>query len=71
MKWLSNLILWILSFWTKIPEQTREKIVEIISETFRTLLEKFYDWIKSHESKKKEKESDKSKHPESETNKNN
>lgn len=55
MKWLSNLISWILTFWNKIPEQTKEIVVKIISETFRTLLEKYYDWLKSKEKNEKEK----------------
>jgi len=56
MKWLLNLVLWLLSFWEKIPQKTREKIVEIISEMFRKLLENFYDWIKLSEKNKSDKD---------------
>ena len=53
MNWLINLISWILSFWDKIPQKIKEEIVDIITETFRYLLEMFYDWFSDNKNAKK------------------
>ncbi len=55
MNWFTRFISWLKSFWDVLPDKTKEKIVDTISETFRFILEKFYESFTKTKVDKKEK----------------
>jgi hypothetical protein len=40
--WLVSLFKWLLGIWSGLPESTKEKIINLIVETFDEILRAFY-----------------------------
>ena len=53
LKLLLNLFNWVLGIWNNLPDSTKEKIIDIIVETFESIFRSYY-----HSEKEKEKEKD-------------
>lgn len=51
-KWLVNIFLYIISFWEKLPEETKKKIIDLFLVSFEILVRKFYKKYKEEENKK-------------------
>lgn len=46
--WLKSLMAWVIGLWVSLPEASREKIIELIVETFDTLLRAFFQASKKN-----------------------
>lgn len=40
--WLMNLFTWLVGIWSKLPDSAKEKIIDLIVETFDAILRAFY-----------------------------
>jgi len=52
LNWLLNLISWLTGLWSKIPEPVKEKIIDMIVDTFEAMFREFF----RSEKRKKEEE---------------
>ena len=50
MKFLSSIFDFLFGWWTKIPEHVQEKIIDIIVNTFETILKQYYNQYKDQKS---------------------
>ena len=42
LKWLSEIFSWIFKFWSGLPDETKENIINIVVEAFDALLKSYY-----------------------------
>lgn len=40
--WFSKIIGWLIGLWSSLPEETKEKIINAIVDTFEEMLSAFY-----------------------------
>jgi len=53
--WLFNLFRWVVNIWNDLPDSTKEKIINIIVESFESIFKDFYHSQKEEQKNKKEK----------------
>lgn len=41
-EWLSGLFNWLIGLWERIPDSVKEKIIDMIVETFDAIIREFY-----------------------------
>lgn len=53
ISWIGKLISWALSIWTSMPESTKNKVIEIIVESFTEIFRQFFRSTKNTAGEKK------------------
>ena len=53
-EWLSKIINWIVNLWTSLPDETKDKIINSIVDTFEEFLRALYQASKKNAEKNTE-----------------
>jgi len=50
IQWITDIVKWLYSLWSKIPKPVRKKIIETIIEIFKPIFGEYYDSFKTKKS---------------------